>query len=202
MKIKCPACDAVVELDSSMAGQIVDCGCGKKLRVPTVKSNAGSSRHAAGDGRDDASVSEQDSNSAQSFSPKVGSSSRDNAGPSSATSELEQNPFSVASQANPYAASNNPYGSTSQMPTGPQSRDQGLAIASLVLGICSLTLICCGGFLLGIPAVVLGVIAMKKADRGEASGKGMAIAGVTTGGIALTLILIYIVMIILTGLIN
>ena len=61
---------SVVELDSSMAGQIVDCGCGKKLRVPTVKSNAVSPRHAAGGGRDDASVSEQDSNSSQSFSPK------------------------------------------------------------------------------------------------------------------------------------
>jgi hypothetical protein len=76
--------------------------------------------------------------------------------------------------------------------------DQGLAIASLVLGICSLTLVCCGGFLIGIPAVICGVIAIKKANRGEAAGKGMAIAGVTTGAISLTLFIAYLILVILS----
>ena len=72
-----------------------------------------------------------------------------------------------------------------------------IAIASLVLGICSLTLICCGGFVIGIPAVICGVIAIKQANRGEASGKGMAIAGVITGGISLALFVSYLILAIL-----
>ena len=98
---------------------------------------------------------------------------------------------------NPYAASNNPYDAANQPVPIQTGGDQGLAIASLVLGICSLTLVCCGGFLIGIPAVICGVIAIKKANRGESTGKGMAIAGVTTGGISLGLFVAYLVLAIL-----
>ncbi len=58
----------------------------------------------------------------------------------------------------------------------------GFAIGSMVCGILSL-LCCCSGFLglvLSIGAIVLGVIAMKN----NYDGKGMAIAGLITGGIA------------------
>lgn len=66
----------------------------------------------------------------------------------------------------------------------------GVAIASLVCGILSLLCCplaccgsCCGGFnvLLAIAAIVLGIIALVKAFEG----KGMAIAGLVCGGIAL-----------------
>ena len=66
----------------------------------------------------------------------------------------------------------------------------GVAIASLVCGILSLLCCplawcgsCCGGLnvLLAIAAVVLGIIALVKAFEG----KGMAIAGLVCGGIAL-----------------
>jgi prepilin-type processing-associated H-X9-DG protein len=51
----------------------------------------------------------------------------------------------------------------------------GLAVASMVLGILS---ILCGGFILGVPAIVVGIFALRKQ-----SGKGMAIAGIATGSI-------------------
>ena len=70
----------------------------------------------------------------------------------------------------------------------------GVAIASLVCGILSLLCCpiaccgsCCGGLnvLLAIAAIVLGIIALVKAFEG----KGMAIAGLVCGGIALVLMI-------------
>lgn len=69
--------------------------------------------------------------------------------------------------------SNNPY----QNPPGAnfqQELPQGMAVASLVTGILSLTL--CGLFT-AIPAIICGHIGVKQADRGEASGRSMAMAG-------------------------
>jgi len=59
----------------------------------------------------------------------------------------------------------------------------GFAIASLVLGILSLILCCCFGlnFVIAIPALILGTIALAK----RYSGKGMAIAGIIISGIAI-----------------
>lgn len=58
----------------------------------------------------------------------------------------------------------------------------GRATASLVLGIVSLL---CFGFLAGIPAVVLGVLAHReiKESGGRVSGGGLATAGIVTGAI-------------------
>jgi hypothetical protein len=58
----------------------------------------------------------------------------------------------------------------------------GMAIASLVLGICSFL---CLGFLTGIPAIILGALGLVKIEqsRGDLKGKGMAIAGIVMGGI-------------------
>ena len=65
----------------------------------------------------------------------------------------------------------------------------GMATAALVLGI--LALILCwtvfGGIVLGIIAVVLGIIAARRASRGEAPGRGRAIAGIVTGAIGLVI---------------
>lgn len=52
-----------------------------------------------------------------------------------------------------------------------------LAIASLVCGIC--------GFIYVVPAIlgiVFGVIALQQIRRDETDGRGMAIAGIATGG--------------------
>ena len=71
-----------------------------------------------------------------------------------------------------------PYAPTSQVRPQPG----GLAITSLVLGILSLILF---GPLAGIPAIILGIIALKRIRQrpAEVGGNGLAIAGIATGGV-------------------
>jgi hypothetical protein len=67
------------------------------------------------------------------------------------------------------------------------TREQTLATASLVMGIISMFVVCCaGGIWLGLPAAIVGFIAMRNADNnpGRYSGRGMAIAGMILGIIA------------------
>lgn len=83
--------------------------------------------------------------------------------------------------------------------------DQTLAIISLGLGIGSLVLICCyGGIWLGIPAAVVGFIAIQKANRDPVAygGKGLAIAGSVIGGISFLLAVVFIFFGILSSVIN
>lgn len=53
------------------------------------------------------------------------------------------------------------------------NESNGMAIASLVLGILGFLGSCCYGGILGIPGLILGIIALKKGQS-----KGMAIAGI------------------------
>ena len=78
------------------------------------------------------------------------------------------------------------------MPPG-QQRTSGKAIAALVLGIVSLC-IPYVGLVTGIIAIVLGILGMKEVDREPhaVKGKGMAIAGLVLGAVALVLYLIVI----------
>ena len=78
------------------------------------------------------------------------------------------------------AVTNQQYGIAANV----MSRDQTLATVSLVLGIISMFLVCCaGGIWLGLPAAVVGFIAMRNAENNPArySGRGMAIAGMVLG---------------------
>ena len=70
--------------------------------------------------------------------------------------------------------------------TGPKS---GLAVTSLVLGICSVTL--CGLFT-GLPAIITGHIAHGRARRspGQFGGGGMAIAGFVMGYVSVFITLV------------
>ena len=79
-------------------------------------------------------------------------------------------------------------------------RPKGMAVASLVLGICSLC-ICvipyvgwCSGFICAILAVIFGAIARRAAIRGEADGQGMATAGLICGLICISLFVIVILL--------
>ncbi len=78
------------------------------------------------------------------------------------------------------------YPSYSQPPQG-RPLGSGLAIASLVLGILAVVTFWTyvGGILLGLIAIVLGVIALGRVRRGRAAGRGMAIAGVVLGTLGL-----------------
>lgn len=62
--------------------------------------------------------------------------------------------------------------------------DNALALISMILGIVSVATICLFGPALGIAAVVVGIVALAQIKAGKASGKGMAIAGISCGGAA------------------
>jgi Domain of unknown function (DUF4190) len=70
--------------------------------------------------------------------------------------------------------------------TGRQQQQQSLAIASLICGLLSITLgVICGGPVLGIAAIALGIIALmqNKSDPQRYGGKGLAIGGIITGSL-------------------
>ncbi len=86
---------------------------------------------------------------------------------------------------------------------GPQSGSNGLAVAALVVGIISLLGIFCfgiGGLVLGLIAVVLGVLGMKKANElpGQPQ-RGLAIAGLVTGGLAMVASIAFILFVFVLG---
>lgn len=75
----------------------------------------------------------------------------------------------------------------------PSQQGNGLAVASLVLGILACVTFCIWWLAipLGAVAIVLGVVAKGKVARGESSGAGMAKAGLILGiiGVVLSLII-------------
>jgi hypothetical protein len=63
-----------------------------------------------------------------------------------------------------------------------------MGVAALVVGIVGflLAVIVIGG-VLGIVAVVLGIVALGRVRRGEANNRGVAIGGIVTGALAIVL---------------
>ena len=64
------------------------------------------------------------------------------------------------------------------------SRDQTLPTVSLVLGIISCLLVCCaGGIYIGLPAAIVGYLAMRNIESrpDKYTGRGMAIGGMVLG---------------------
>lgn len=84
------------------------------------------------------------------------------------------------------------YGMTPMAPVAPLPT--GMAVAAMVCGICGIVLSLCGGYTIALPIVgiVLGAITVQKANRGQAGGRNMAIAGIITGsiGVAATALVI------------
>ena len=64
----------------------------------------------------------------------------------------------------------------------------GLGIASIFGNCASL------GMILGIPAIVVGVLGMRAAKEGRASNKGLSIAGVVTGAIGTVISALYLIL--------
>jgi len=77
------------------------------------------------------------------------------------------------------------------LPSPPPRKTCGLAIASLVLGIVSVPMMCCcgAGLVAAILAIVFGHLAIGQIRRSEGrlDGKGMAVAGLVMGYIGLLL---------------
>ena len=71
------------------------------------------------------------------------------------------------------------------LPSPPPRKTCGLAIASLVLGIVSVPMMCCcgAGLVAAILAIVFGHLAIGQIRRSEGrlDGKGMAVAGLVVG---------------------
>jgi len=79
-----------------------------------------------------------------------------------------------------------PYGAPAGWAPQGATLPTGLAIAALVLGIiaCLGFWIPFGGAILGLIALVLGIVAWRRASAGRAGGKPMAIIGTILGGLA------------------
>lgn len=78
---------------------------------------------------------------------------------------------------------------------GLTSPPMGFSIASLVLGVASL--VTCLGAILGVPAVIIGLISLSRIKRGLSGGRGMAVAGLTTGVISTILSMFFLLWIFL-----
>jgi hypothetical protein len=98
---------------------------------------------------------------------------------------------------------NQPLGANTpfQPPMGRIGQDQTLPIISMILGILSLTMICCYGVGLpfGIGALVTGYFGNNNANREpmKYSGNGMAIAGLVTGGVGTLVAIGWIILLII-----
>lgn len=79
-------------------------------------------------------------------------------------------------------------------PAGVGGENKTLAVISLVTGI--LSLFCCGWFIPGIVAIVLGFIAKGKAtsDPANNGGAGLALGGIITGGVSIVLGIIVVIL--------
>ena len=112
------------------------------------------------------------------------------------------------SQQNPYNQYPPNYGQVPQYPAAGYSvppmpppmmamnqNNNTFGLLSMIFGIVALPMLCCfyTGAAIGIGAVVLGIVGLQKANRGEADNKGMAIAGIVCGGIAGFLGLLWII---------
>jgi len=74
---------------------------------------------------------------------------------------------------------------------GQQQKTNGLAIASLILGIGSIFL----SFVIGIVAIILGGVSLGQISHKNEGGKGMAITGIVLGALSLILIPVFIIVI-------
>ena len=79
----------------------------------------------------------------------------------------------------------------------PQPPSSNLAVFSLVLGVCSLLAVfpsfcCCLPIVVVVPpaviAIALGVVALVQINRGNATGQGFAIVGISFGILALLIV--------------
>ncbi len=113
---------------------------------------------------------------------------------------VSANPYSTPpTSGSPYAT---PYAAY-QPAAAPAGVTNGMAIASLVLGIVGVATCCCYGMgaLPGLIGAILGHISLKQIKERGQQGRGMAIAGIATGWAAVALTAIMVVLLVI-GAIN
>ena len=79
------------------------------------------------------------------------------------------------------------------------SRDQTLPTISLILGILGILVVCChGGIPLGAGAVAAGLVALnhEKSDPVKYGGRGLAMAGIVSGALAVTFGIVWLILMI------
>lgn len=79
------------------------------------------------------------------------------------------------------------------VPNNSQKPGNGLAIGALIVGIASILLSCCGGGFLGIPGLIMGILANKKNKSGIATG------AIVTSIIGIVLFVIFIIVVVITA---
>lgn len=101
---------------------------------------------------------------------------------------------------NPYAQSSEIYGNSYANPEpvilSEKPKMNGLALASMILGIASLCC-CCSSYICGILAIVFGIVARACGNR-----SGKSIAGIICGAISLALTTFMFLIFIVTGMLN
>jgi hypothetical protein len=78
---------------------------------------------------------------------------------------------------------------------GPTGQNNGIAVASLVVGIISIVGSCFFGGLIGIVAVGLGIAGLNK-SKATGTGRGQSIAGIATGAVGLLISIVFIIILI------
>lgn len=75
-------------------------------------------------------------------------------------------------------------------------KNSGMAIASLVLGICSVILFWVPvlDIILSVLAVVLGFVSLNEIKKKKLEGRGMAIAGIITGFVGMFLFIVFVIL--------
>ena len=98
-----------------------------------------------------------------------------------------QQPYGMGTQQNYKMGTQQYYNGQPQYNMGMQQNNKkGLSIASLILGIISVTLCCCFGWLPGLIGIILGIIGILK----EPKGRVMAIIGIILSTLALIMSLL------------
>jgi hypothetical protein len=84
------------------------------------------------------------------------------------------------------------------MPYGAPNRTNGMAIASLVVSICSLTLLTCygAGAIVGLVGAILGHIARRHVRERNENGGGMALAGIICGWISVAIGIVIVIFVV------
>ena len=176
MIVACSKCGKKLKVAEALRGKSVKCPCGAQLRIAAAaKSSSPAESSPQKPVRDNKPVDLGDLSNIPPASPQFSGG---------------YNPYAQPTPA--------PQGST---PKNNASEPSGLAITSMVFGILAWVSCGCSLGLLSLAAIICGHIALSKVNKGEAGGKGFAVAGLATGYSALLPAIFWILYMIFYGIV-